>query len=350
MTPQEYAEAQAVLSASAGAYVLKFANFVVDPLLNTAEWLVFLQLIFNEVNRLRTESASLARVFYDSERKIHNPTLPRHDVYLREYDFPTFVEKMEPTRKQLSQPRAPKQAVANVVMHTIREVENGGRQQIIASIEDDYQQLTADVPQEPEVKVAVKVEIVDKPSRATDPVRAQLERQIAEEAGTQLQPSRKAKKIAALYKPSGPVRGWARVATGKETCAFCLMLISRGPVYLSAQGAGLDLHDAGAAAALAQGDDVSQWMNQWHIGCDCKVIPVYDKVDWPGMYAAQRAMELWNEATTEASQVLKDNPGKKSFVKGEWVATTHNREAINSLRRRLDRGEISTSEFSALAA
>lgn len=350
MTPQEYAEAQAVITAAAAAYVLKFSQFVANAALTTAEWLGFLQLLFPTVDRYRQESAALARTFYDSERAIHNPTLPRHDVYLQTYDFPKFVKSMEPARKQLSQPKAPPQAVTNAMMHVVREVENAGRAQIVQSVEEDYKLLTEPVA-EPTVKIEVSFEekkspAKDRPSVKEQAAVEQLKRDIAESAG-RVEPTTSA---PMKVKPTGPVRGWARVATGKETCAFCLMLISRGPVYLSAKGAGLDLYDAGAAAAVGQGDDVSQWMNQWHIGCDCKVIPVYSRVDWPGMYAASRAMELWKEATTEARQVLAENPGKQSFVGGQWIPTTLNREAINSLRRRLDRGEISTTEFAALAA
>lgn len=348
MTPQEYAEAQAVITAATAAYVMRFSQFVANAALTTVEWVGFLQLLFPTVERYRYDSAQLARSFYDSERAIHNPTLPRHDVFLQTYDFPKFVKNMEPTRKQLTQPKAPPQAIMNAVMHVVREVENAGRAQIVQSVEEDFQQLTEDVP-ELEVKVETTWQAAEKlPDRtpSEDAAIDKIKQDIAESAGR----AESTKSGPMKVKPTGPVRGWARVATGKETCAFCLALISRGPVYLSAKGAGLDLYDAGAAAAIGDGQDVSEWMNEWHIGCDCKVIPVYSRADWPGMDAANRALELWKEATTEARQVLSENPGKKSFVKGQWIATTLNREALNSLRRRLDRGEISTTEFAALAA
>lgn len=358
MTPEEYAALQANLTAAAASYSLKFATFIVEPLVNTAEWLAFLQLMFPTVERYRQESAALAREFYDTERLRHNPELPRHDVFLETYDFQTFVKNMEPTRKMLSQPRAPKAAVANTVMHVAREVENAGRQQIVKAVEDDYRLLTQKpvVPEPEPVRYKapasrIRIEATWEGRRsfeapAEDPVVEQLKRDIAESAGKVEKPKN------LQVKATGPVRGWARVATGRETCAFCLVMISRGPVYQSAKGAGLDLYDAGAAAALNEGQDVSEWMNEWHIGCDCKVVPVYDKFDWPGRYAAERALELWNDASREAAQVLEQNPGKKYFSKKQnrWLPTTENREAINALRRRLDRGEITTSEFAALAA
>lgn len=49
---------------------------------------------------------------------------------------------------------------------------------------------------------------------------------------------------------------WARVPHG-QTCAWCLMLASRGWVYLDAQS-------AGAA-------------RQWHADCDCQIVPAWGK-------------------------------------------------------------------------
>jgi hypothetical protein len=48
---------------------------------------------------------------------------------------------------------------------------------------------------------------------------------------------------------------WARVPTGAKTCAFCLLLASRGFAYHSAQSAGR--------------------MNEYHADCDCQPVP-----DW----------------------------------------------------------------------
>ncbi len=49
---------------------------------------------------------------------------------------------------------------------------------------------------------------------------------------------------------------FARVPTGFETCAFCLMLASRGAVYHSRKTAG-------------------EW-GRFHRGCDCKVVPSFE--------------------------------------------------------------------------
>lgn len=61
------------------------------------------------------------------------------------------------------------------------------------------------------------------------------------------------------HKPS-----WARVPQGAETCAFCLMLASRGAVYSSASSAGE--------------------MRQFHGDCDCAVTPIWTPDDLPEGY------------------------------------------------------------------
>lgn len=59
--------------------------------------------------------------------------------------------------------------------------------------------------------------------------------------------------------------GWARVLTGASSCGFCVMLASRGPVYSSASHAGK-----------------SDGRDKFHSHCDCMVVPVYQRRDWPG--------------------------------------------------------------------
>ncbi|MDP7733649.1 hypothetical protein QXL92_02610 [Mycobacterium paragordonae] len=269
-------------------YVLQFTQFITKQALSVGEWLRFLNFLFPEVQRQREASAALARRFYDDQRRQFHPELPRNDRPIEPTDFRTFVQNMEPTRRKMSQEDSPNNAVASVALRAVREVENAGRQQIIHAVKN-----------EPEPKV---------------------------------------------------LRGWARVATGRETCAWCLMLISRGPTYLGADTAGLDLDDESAVSMIAAGEDVSDYMEQWHDGCDCKVVPVFKQEGWFGQAAASRALKLWNDASQEADRILEEDPDKKSFVKGKWIPTTRNREALNALRRRLERGDVSPTEFAALAA
>lgn len=51
---------------------------------------------------------------------------------------------------------------------------------------------------------------------------------------------------------------FARVPSGSETCLFCLMLASRGPVYWTSETAGEE--------------------NHYHANCDCRIVPVWGSV------------------------------------------------------------------------
>lgn len=51
---------------------------------------------------------------------------------------------------------------------------------------------------------------------------------------------------------------FARVPSGGETCRFCIMLASRGPVYVSQDSAGATDH--------------------FHTNCDCRIVPFWDAV------------------------------------------------------------------------
>lgn len=72
--------------------------------------------------------------------------------------------------------------------------------------------------------------------------------------------------------PSHP--RYARVPSGSETCKFCLMLASRGPVYRNADSAGEGGH--------------------WHGNCDCRVVPI-----WGGKYVRTDAGGLVMRGGTE---------------------------------------------------
>lgn len=58
---------------------------------------------------------------------------------------------------------------------------------------------------------------------------------------------------------------FARVPSGGETCRFCIMLASRGPVYTSKDRAGASEH--------------------FHPGCDCRIVPFWDAVQTGGSRA-----------------------------------------------------------------
>lgn len=63
----------------------------------------------------------------------------------------------------------------------------------------------------------------------------------------------------AEHDPFGGETRYARVPTGEETCDFCIMLASRGPVYHTEESAGAFDH--------------------WHAHCDCRVVPFWGTYD-----------------------------------------------------------------------
>ncbi|ANT41983.1 capsid maturation protease [Mycobacterium phage Papez] len=293
MNPEEYAAAQLLISAAVVRHVRNVAGFFAQPALTMFDWLRLLDLLFPEIQRRRTEASVLARRFYDSQRAQYHPDLPRNDRPLEGTTFEKFVENMDPARERMQQADTRGDALTHLTLRAVREVENAGRQQIIHAVEND-----------PEPRV---------------------------------------------------LRGWARVATGRETCAWCLMLISRGPTYVRAETAGLDLDTEHALELFENNDqetyfaDIGGEIKQWHTGCDCKVIPVFRNEDWFGKEAADRALDLWGDATKEAID-LEDKGLVHKSGKKKGQPFTRNELAINALRRRLERGEISAQQYAALAA
>ena len=293
MNPEQYAAQQAAIAAAVAAYVRRFASIFTGPALSLAEWAKFLQLLFPEVQRRYAQSAALGREFYDSQRVRFHPSLPRNERFLSELDWKQFVQNMEPARKAMSQADSPQSAVTRAVLTATREVEMAARRQIIGAVKND---------------------------------------------------------------PEPVIQGWARIATGRETCSWCLMLISRGAelnhkgnfAYREGSTAGSTLDDVTlldlwkeSGGSLEQfREDTAEYMEQWHAGCDCLAVPVFDVNNWPGRDAAIRAQRLWIDATNEARRLIDS---------GEARSKNMNKEAQNALRRRLERGDISMSNYAFAA-
>ncbi|AZA11085.1 VG15 protein [Corynebacterium gerontici] len=85
---------------------------------------------------------------------------------------------------------------------------------------------------------------------------------------------------------------YARQLSGKENCAFCAMLASRGAVYATKQGAG--------------GNG-----NFFHDHCDCRVVIVRDPNNWAGKHEADRLYRMWRHAgsTTAFGQAFRAEQG-----------------------------------------
>jgi hypothetical protein len=334
VTPEQYAALQAAITAQIASYVGAFGKLFLPGFMTVKDWIGFLELLWPAVKQSREESAELARTFYDQQRDIYHPTATNLARQLEPYEFDWFVEDMKPVRKVMSKEQATPDALEMVQLYVARAVETGGRRQIINAVEAD---VLLDEVTETEVKVS------DDNFLTAASVDEIFDRIYAQSPSPQKKPT---------FLGGKPIRGWARVATGRETCAWCLMLVSRGPVYESARTAGLRLGDSDAVEAIENDTDVTAALNQWHPGCDCKVVPVFSNTQWVGKEAADRALNFWIDASKKAKAELADNPNKKYYSVKErrWLKTTVNRETINQLRQMIDNGEINSSDWAALSA
>ncbi|MFD1047547.1 hypothetical protein ACFQ1S_19375, partial [Kibdelosporangium lantanae] len=74
-----------------------------------------------------------------------------------------------------------------------------------------------------------------------------------------------------------------------------------------------DLIEAGDPKAL------DELMTRWHPGCDCKVVPVFNRAAWPGRDACLRARQIWAQHTKGHTRM--DNK-------------------LNAFRRAIERGTV----------
>lgn len=90
-------------------------------------------------------------------------------------------------------------------------------------------------------------------------------------------------------KGGGVVLGWARVLTGAESCAFCAMLASRGPVY-----------EESTVLTSEEG-------KAYHDHCDCKAVLVIKGRPWEGEAEYKALKTLWNDARDHPAKEELDN-------------------------------------------
>lgn len=99
---------------------------------------------------------------------------------------------------------------------------------------------------------------------------------------------------------------WARVPSGAETCAFCLMAASRGAVYRTQQTAGAD--------------------RDFHGDCDCGVVMVRDESDYPEGYDPSAYFDIYSEgrAIAQSDIPARQSPSTKAILSAmRQVADVH---------------------------
>lgn len=185
------------------------------------------------------------------------------------------------------------QALDNAGSIFVRHAEQVGRDMIADAVEPDDAGTDASAEEVARGDSSYPVmRPVDRtiPEKPADPV-PEVEAPVKDQAGDVRRPV-----------------AWARMLTGADDCAFCVMLASRGPVYGSRQ-----------RALFANGNP----LEKYHDNCDCIAVPVYTSKSWPGKAEAEALMDLWVSAT-------------KGFTQGD---------AINALRRELYRKKQAGEEL-----
>ena len=377
MTPQseQYAAEQKAAVMAAVAAAGTAAGMAGAKIVNFTVWMRFLRLVFDAVMSGRSRAAWSARNFFDLERE-RATGLPRLDVpLLPDYQFDWFVRDMKPAydtivrqvavvREQAKQGVAvpPPRVESTVRVAVAKIVADAGRDEMVQAVEADAA-VTA------EVKKRKKAE--KKRDRIT-PKDNDFIKEMKEilEGGQEMVElptwGGNTRRVPATnldnYDEPPDVVGWARVATGDETCAWCMMLVSRGPVYYSVDSAGSMLVSQEWLNEVSEGADAVLPMNEWHTGCDCTVMPVYDENDWPGKSDADEALEKWKDA---AENFVHD-PNKKYRVLNRdgktYRSVTLNssqarqRETLNNLRFALagrdpqDRQRVSKDQLDEILA
>lgn len=133
----------------------------------------------------------------------------------------------------------------------------------------------------------VTVEVTEENRRDPEVVKVVTDKAVAVVERHARMPSREAVTDAAdaIDEYRGAKIGWARILTGVESCGFCSMLASRGPVYKSEQTA----------------SRIGGSQKAFHDNCDCETVLVREDEDWVGQEAFEELEKLWIAATLTTS-------------------------------------------------
>lgn len=152
---------------------------------------------------------------------------------------------------------------------------------------------------------------VEDPTTALAQLRGSLQRLV-------MQPGRDAVWDSAAL---DPVRtGVARVPSGTDTCSFCVMLASRGPIYQSqvnaeivvGRGSNRTGYDAaGKRLSGGIGGGVKARGNQslgkkFHDDCDCASVVVRSPADYPAGYDPDHYLDLYQKGSGAGRYELQD--------------------------------------------
>lgn len=239
-------------------------------------WEAIIRWLFGIVGPAAAQVASLARQYYDEERARVMPWAPRHDVMLSLLEYERFAKDMLVLLPQFLGTELDEQKIGQINLRVARSIENSGRWTVMHAIEEPDPYLEEE---EPGFKIRF--------------------REASEEFTSNTVPRQGFDEVRrSSTKTKSGIKGWARVPTGKETCAWCIMLCSRGAAYSTGRTAGLKIPVRDMLRYEREGSfDPKEHMHQWHDGCDCKIVPVFDLDNWDGKERADAAYEMWGELT-----------------------------------------------------
>lgn len=239
-------------------------------------WELIIRWIFRVAQPASQATAYNARRLYDSERHRVIPGAPHHDVDLATLPFRVFHRDMMALSSEIVGREIDEHAVTKIQMRTARAIENSGRWTIMHAAESYDPWLDGEEESLTWMSNEEKEKFTSK----------------------KLTKSEYKKILGNTERRRTGIKGWARVPTGSETCAWCLMLCSRGAAYRIGKTVGLSIEVRDFFRHEREGTfDPKEHMHQWHDNCDCKVVPVFDLDDWDGKDRADALYEMWGDTT-----------------------------------------------------
>jgi hypothetical protein len=194
---------------------------------------------------------------------------------------------------------APNEAAERISARLSQHVEDAARQTVVRSVED-YREPATEADERHYSYAAL---------RGTDADDDEIDREFRE----------------------SQARSWARVLTGAENCAFCVMLASRGPVYETAESAGRI-----AASDLFREAGAVGWANSYHPNCDCLVVPIYDYNSWPGQDQFSELRKFYKRTVEDATWTDADGNEHKGITYDKGPGWSQNK-ALSAIERELRR-------------
>jgi hypothetical protein len=223
-----------ILTRMLAALLYVFQQFL-RGLITPREWSEAMTVTYRVMKPFRDEGTELARQFYDDNRAEQTQSNTRHDIFKDDfYPEQWWRQEMLPVFQHANEGRDNDTVLEEAVARATKVFEDGARRTLIQGIADDHGQS---------------------------------------------------------------IRGFARFDPRPPTCAFCTMMISRGPVY--AERTGGWPFDARRLEKLILDDDpdaINELMNKWHPDCTCIVVPVYKYDNYPSQNQEEEALKIYEDA------------------------------------------------------